>query len=115
MGLITRVPFAASALCLTTPVVRAQQAMGYTATECPSCAAWNAPNTPAGLFGNTYYVGTRGLSALLITSDAGHVLIDAGLPESAAPIMANIRALGFRVEDIKLIVNSHAHYDHAGG
>jgi metallo-beta-lactamase class B len=87
----------------------------YSATQCPPCAEWNAPTAPVRLFGNTYYVGTRGLASLLITSDSGHVLVDAGLPESAPRIMANIRALGFRVEDIRLIVTSHVHYDHAGG
>ena len=87
----------------------------YTAAECPDCAKWNAPTPGVRLFGNTYYVGTRGLSSILITSTGGHVLIDGGLPQSAAHIIANIRALGFRVEDIKLIVNSHTHYDHAGG
>jgi metallo-beta-lactamase class B len=85
------------------------------ARACPSCAEWNAPQAPMRIFGNTYYVGTHGLSAILITSDEGHVLIDAGLPESAAPILASIRALGFKPEDIRLILNSHAHYDHAGG
>ena len=90
-------------------------AIGYTAEQCPSCASWNAPQAPLKLFGNVHYVGTRGLSAILLTSDEGHILIDAGLPESAAPIMASVRALGFRVEDIELIVTSHAHYDHAGG
>jgi metallo-beta-lactamase class B len=89
--------------------------VGYTPAACPSCAEWNAPAPPVHLFGNVYYVGTRGLSAILLTSGSGHILIDAGLPESAAPIMANVRALGFRVEDIRVIVNSHAHYDHAGG
>lgn len=87
----------------------------YDPKQCPSCAAWNAPHAPVRIIGNTYYVGTDGLSALLLTSSEGHVLIDAGLPESAAPILASIRTLGFRVEDVKLIVNSHAHYDHAGG
>jgi metallo-beta-lactamase class B len=67
------------------------------------------------VFGNTYYVGTNGLGAILITSPSGHVLIDGALPESAPLIIANIRALGFRIEDVKLILNSHAHYDHAGG
>ena len=67
------------------------------------------------IFGNVYYVGTNGLSALLITSPEGHVLLDGGLPESAPLIMANIRKLGFHVEDIELIVNSHVHFDHAGG
>lgn len=87
----------------------------YSRTECPDCATWNAPAQPVRLFGNAYYVGTRGLSAVLLTSPNGHVLIDAGLPESAPHIAANIRALGFRVEDVELIVNSHVHYDHAGG
>ena len=85
------------------------------AAECSSCAEWNAPQAPLRLFSNTYFVGTHGLSALLITSSAGHVLIDGALPESAPSIMASIRALGFRVEDVKLIVNSHVHFDHAGG
>ena len=89
--------------------------VGYSPTQCPSCAEWNAAASPVRLYGNVYYVGARGLGAILLTSDSGHVLIDTGLPESAEPIMAHIRALGFRVEDVKLIVNSHAHYDHAGG
>lgn len=88
---------------------------GYTAAECPSCAEWNAPTPPVRLFGNAYWVGTRGLGAVLLTSSAGHVLIDGGLPESAPRVLASIRALGFRVEDVKLIVNSHVHHDHAGG
>jgi len=82
---------------------------------CPNCAEWNAPQTPFRIYGNTFYVGPHGLSSILITSDAGHILIDGGLAESADQIAANIRALGFRVEDVKLIVNSHVHFDHAGG
>ena len=64
---------------------------------------------------NSYYVGTDGLSAILVVGDAGHVLLDGGIEQSAAVIDANIRKLGFKTEDIKLIVNSHGHYDHAGG
>jgi metallo-beta-lactamase class B len=78
-------------------------------------ARWNVPQAPFKIYGNTYYVGTRGLSAILITSPQGHVLIDAALPESAPLIASNIRALGYKVEDIKLIANSHVHFDHAGG
>ena len=94
---------------------REPSAAGYSAVQCPSCAEWNKPTPPVRLFGNTYYVGTRGLGAILITSSQGHVLIDGGLPESAPLIQASIRSLGLRVEDIKLILNSHPHYDHAGG
>ena len=90
-------------------------AQEYSAKQCPSCAAWNQPHAPVRLFANSYYVGTNGLSAILITSPAGHVLIDGGLPESAPLILENIAALGFRVQDVKLILNSHDHYDHAGG
>ena len=93
----------------------AQDANAPRAVECPSCAAWSVPQQPFAVFGNTYYVGTHGLSAILLTSDSGHVLIDGALPESAPAIMSSIRALGFRVEDVRLILNSHAHYDHAGG
>lgn len=70
---------------------------------------------PFQVFGNTYYVGPHGLGSVLITSPAGDVLIDGALAESVPQIEAHIRSLGFRVEDIRLIVNSHAHYDHAGG
>jgi metallo-beta-lactamase class B len=80
-----------------------------------ACDEWNIPREPFRLFGNSYYVGTDGLSAILIVGDAGLVLLDGGLEQSAALIDANIRKLGFRTEDVKLIVNSHGHYDHAGG
>jgi len=82
---------------------------------CDSCEEWNAPAEPFRVFGSTYFVGPKGLGAVLITSADGHVLLDGGLPQSAPRIDASIRALGFRTEDVKLIVNSHAHYDHAGG
>jgi metallo-beta-lactamase class B len=80
-----------------------------------SRAAWNVPQQPFRIYGNTHYVGVRGLSSILITSNEGHVLIDGDLPESPPMIVASIRALGFRIEDVKLIVNSHVHFDHAGG
>jgi len=90
-------------------------ALGQATTNCSSCAEWNLPQTPFRIFGNTFYVGTHGLSSILITSEAGDVLIDGALPESAAQIIANIRSLGVRIEDVKIIVNSHVHFDHAGG
>jgi metallo-beta-lactamase class B len=83
--------------------------------KCDICDEWNKPREPFKIFGNTYFVGTDGLSAILIAGDAGLVLLDGGLEQSAALIDANIRKLGFKTEDVKLIVNSHGHYDHAGG
>ncbi|MFL6710811.1 MAG: subclass B3 metallo-beta-lactamase [Massilia sp.] len=76
---------------------------------------WNAPQEPFAIYGNTYYVGPRGVSAVLITSPAGHILIDGGSVESPTQIAAHIRQLGFKVEDVKYILNSHEHHDHAGG
>jgi metallo-beta-lactamase class B len=78
-------------------------------------AAWNAPRAPFRIIGNVHYVGTKGLSAYLITDPRGHVLIDGGLPESAPLIAANIRALGFRLRDVRYILINHAHMDHSGG
>ena len=83
--------------------------------KCDACDEWNQPREPFRIFGNTYYVGTAGLSAILITSERGHILLDGGLSQSAPVIDANIRKLGFKTEDVKLILNSHAHYDHAAG
>lgn len=82
---------------------------------CDNCAEWNEPQAPFKLHGRSYYVGTRGLSAVLIQTSEGLILLDGGLPQSAPLIEQNIRTLGFKVEDVRLIVNSHAHYDHAGG
>ena len=91
-------------------------AAGLAASAPPAFAAdWNAPQEPFALYGNTYYVGPHGVSSVLVTSPAGHILIDGGSPESPAQIVQHIRQLGFKIEDVKYILNSHEHYDHAGG
>ncbi len=76
---------------------------------------WNLPQKPFHVIGDIYFVGTAGLGSYLITSPQGHILLDGGLPESAPLIEKNVAALGFRMTDVKYLVNSHAHYDHAGG
>jgi metallo-beta-lactamase class B len=83
--------------------------------NCAQCADWNAPREPFRIFGNAYYVGVAGLASLLVTSEQGHILLDGGLPQSAPLIAANIGKLGFRIEDVRLIVASHEHFDHVGG
>lgn len=83
--------------------------------NCRSCPVWNAPHAPFKLHGGSYYVGVDGLSAVLITTPDGHFLIDGGLPQSAQAIRRNIETLGFDVRDVKWLMNSHAHFDHAGG
>ena len=85
------------------------------AAQPATAADWNDPQEPFAVFGNTYYVGVRGLSSVLITSAKGHILIDGGSPKSPRQIVKHIRQLGFKVGDIKYILNSHEHFDHAGG
>ena len=70
---------------------------------------------PFHVIDNIYYVGTAGVSSFLIFTLQGFILTDGGLPESAAQIEANIKTLGFNIKDVKIILNSHAHFDHAGG
>ncbi len=82
---------------------------------CADCAEWNGAREPYRVFGNTYYVGVAGLSAVLIASERGLILLDGALPQSAPLVDRHVRQLGFRTEDIRLILNSHAHFDHAGG
>jgi metallo-beta-lactamase class B len=86
--------------------------MAATTSSLP--ASWTTPATPFNVIGNVYYVGTEGISVWLITSPKGHILIDGGMPGSAALVEANIKALGFKVTDVKLLLNTHAHFDHAG-
>ena len=88
---------------------------GAAAPSAAVVAEWNAPVEPFKVFGNTYFVGTKNLGSVLITSDYGHVLIDGGLPQSAPLIAANIAKLGFKITDVKAILQSHAHPDHVGG
>lgn len=83
--------------------------------SCPDCDQWNRYRDPKRVFGNTYAVGVAGISVVLIASDQGLILLDGGLPQTAPIIDQNLRKLGFRTADIKLILNSHAHYDHSGG
>ncbi len=108
------IPFS---ICLFSTLALAQQSalQPDKPKVCDSCDAWNTRREPFRVFGNTYYVGVEGLSSVLITSDKGHILVDGGLPQTAARIDESIRALGFKLQDVRLIVVSHEHYDHVGG
>ena len=75
----------------------------------------SVPDEPFRIAGNLYYVGATGVTSFLLTGPQGHVLIDGGYPETAPLIIASIRKLGFDIKDVKILLNSHAHSDHAGG
>lgn len=76
---------------------------------------WNEPVAPFRVIGNIHFVGTGGVSAFLFSTPEGLILLDGGLPETAALIAASIETLGFRLRDVKYLLNTHAHFDHAGG
>ena len=73
------------------------------------------PAEPFRIAGNFYYVGANDIVAFLITGPEGHVVLDAGYPSTAPMIMASIATLGFDIKDVKMLLNSEPHPDHAGG
>jgi len=77
--------------------------------------SWNKPAPPVRIHANTYLVGTCGISSILVVGDQGDILIDGGTEQGADVIADNIRALGFRLSDIRFILHSHEHFDHVGG
>ena len=82
---------------------------------CKDWDDWDKPAPPVRIHGNTYLVGTCGISAILITGEDGHVLIDGGTEKGAELIADNIRSLGFQLTDVKYLLHSHEHIDHVGG
>jgi metallo-beta-lactamase class B len=77
--------------------------------------AWNQPVEPFRIVGNVYYVGAANVSSFAIKTEKGIILIDGGLPETAPQILSNLRRLGMDPKQVKILLNSHAHFDHAGG
>jgi metallo-beta-lactamase class B len=78
-------------------------------------ARWKRPAEPFRVIGNIHYVGTEGLASYLVTTPQGHILIDTPLDVSTSLVKDNIAKLGFKLTDIKLMLNTHAHLDHTGG
>ncbi len=81
----------------------------------PTSRSWNQPVEPYKIVGNLYYVGASDITSFLIATPEGHILLDSGFEETVPIIRENMRKLGFKIEDVKILINSHAHYDHAGG
>ena len=85
------------------------------AQDAQEWAEWNRPEEPFRIIGNVHYVGAAGVSAFLFSTPEGLILLDGGLPETAPLIATNVEKLGFRMADVKYLLNSHAHFDHSGG
>lgn len=105
----------AAALCTLVLVPASAQAQSIKDLLDKMIEKWNRPTEPFRIIGNIHYVGTYGLASYLVTTPEGHVLIDTGLPEANPQIKANIAKLGFKVTDVKYLLNTHAHLDHTGG
>lgn len=78
-------------------------------------AAWTQPAEPFQITDDIYYVGSKGLAAYLIVSGRQAILLDGAMDDNVETIENNIKSLGFALDDVKIIINSHAHFDHAGG
>ena len=76
---------------------------------------WSHPFEPRKIIGNIYYVGSNLISSFLIVTPAGHILLDTGHIQMLPQVEANIEKLGFKLQDVKILLNSHAHFDHCGG
>jgi metallo-beta-lactamase class B len=123
--MFVRTILAAAAQLITVPLGKPQQVEKPIApieTTGPQFAAackdwddWDKPAPPVRIHGNTYLVGTCGISAILITGTDGDILIDGGPEEAATLIVNNIRSLGFSLGEVKILLHSHEHFDHVGG
>ena len=93
----------------------AQQKPTQANSALPGSPDWSEPFPPHRMIGNIYYVGSRGLASYLITTPTGHILINANLKSSVPLIRESVEKLGFRFSDVKILLISHAHFDHDGG
>jgi metallo-beta-lactamase class B len=106
-GWLNRIVLTAACLMFLSPAVRSQAD--------PGMRDMNQPVAPFHLIGSIYYVGASDVTSFLIVTPAGDILLDGGFAETAPQIEANIQKLGFKLADVKFLLNSHAHFDHAGG
>src|SRR5580693_6594847 len=100
-------PVAAVTLALSVSAVAADLS--------PFFAAMNRPQAPFRISDDLYYVGASDVTSFLIDTGDGLILTDGGFRETAPQIEANIKTLGFDIKNVKILLNSHAHFDHAGG
>jgi metallo-beta-lactamase class B len=85
------------------------------AATCKDWDDWDKPAPPFRILGGTWYVGTCGISAILIADPGGHIVIDSGTDKGAAVVLANLRQIGVNPRDVRYILSSHEHFDHVGG
>lgn len=95
------------------PTVADQQALWT--QQCKDWDTWDKRAPPFKVYGDTYYVGTCGISAILIVSHPGAILIDGGPADAGVLVARNVEKLGFKLSHVTLLLHSHEHHDHVGG
>ncbi len=114
-----RIPVVIGALVVTATVAAAQQqaqpARFSTEWYAQFSGPYSAPAEPFRIVGNIHYVGAANIASYLITSPQGHILLDTGTVEMHDVIRNNVATLGFQMSDIKIMISSHAHFDHIAG
>ncbi|MCA6123906.1 BJP family subclass B3 metallo-beta-lactamase [Bradyrhizobium sp. WSM 1704] len=105
----------AAALCALALLATGAQAQSIKDFMAVVMKKWTTPFNPFQLIGNIYYVGTDGIAVYIIKTSDGLILMDTAMPQSTGMIKDSIAKLGFKVSDIKIILNTHAHLDHTGG
>lgn len=109
-------PIHLAALALLTTAATPQQDDPLTRPIAPEAAAkWIGPQAPIRVHGNTFLVGFAGMNVGLIDTGKGLILIDGAVPQSVRSVEANLQKLGYRIQDVKLILSTEPHFDHAGG
>ena len=107
--------FLAAAAPAPPPQALATEAQASWARQCKDWDDWDKAGPPYLIHGQTYYVGTCGIAAILIVGPEGHTLIDSGTDAGAKVVAANIRKLGFKPADVNTLLMTHEHHDHVGG
>jgi metallo-beta-lactamase class B len=96
------------------PALRASRFAAHQ-TQCAGKEGWSDPAPAIRIFGNVYDVGTCGITVLLVAGDKGAIMLDGATAEAVPAIIANVERLGFKLSDVKLLLSSHEHLDHAAG
>src|SRR5215510_8305573 len=109
------VRFAALAVVACSVVLAAQNSPLTSEQRAQFHGPYSQPEEPFRVVGNIYYVGAKNIASYLITTPQGHILVDTGTIEMTPVITANVQKLGFSLRDIKIMLSSHAHFDHVGG
>lgn len=118
-GITVSIALLLSAACATAPgpapLANAGPGQRAWAAKCVDSDGWDEPGPPFRVYGDTYFVGSCGITSLLIAGSKGHTLIHSGTDKGAVIVLANIRSLGFNLRDVHPILMSHEHFDHVGG